>query len=278
MLDGSAPIVLVRGGRDALDPAQVGKKFARLEQMRRASMCVPDLFCIPAAMFDAALAALPGCDFDDVHMRCAAMADGLRALKFPPAWADPLLAAFDEQFGPDARVAVRACVVPTSTSDGKIDDAGEDGEHDPFAGMSDSYLYVTRDRLLDRIAACWASAFTERSVQYRTWRGLDPARARVAVGIQRMVEATRSFVAFTRDPRNGERCVVIAAAHGIGEGLVQEKADVDHFFVADGRVRAEVVHKEWMVDREGRRASDALAVQPVPRELAECPVLTDREA
>src|SRR5262249_9459275 len=107
------------------------------------------------------------------------------------------------------------CVVPAA------DEPGEDSADDPFAGMSDSFLYVPRDRVLDRIRQCWASAYTARGVRYRAWRGLDPTRTRVAVGVQRMVPGTRSFVAFSRDPRDGAHRVVIAAAHGIGEGVVR---------------------------------------------------------
>jgi len=273
-----SPLRLVRGGPDALDPAQVGHKFARLERMRRAGMRVPALFSLPASVFDDALAmaceglALP----DDPAAHAAARAEALRRLVLLPAWRDALLAAFDAEFGAAARVAVRACVVPAGSPGGAAAEVGEDSDQDPFAGMSDSYLYVTRDRLADRVAACWASAFTGRAVQYRLWRGLDPNRARVAVGVQRMAEGTRSFVAFTRDPRSGSPCVVIAAALGIGEGVVQEKADVDHFYVSQGRVRADLVHKERMVVRRSEHdGSGDLAVVPVPRELAQAPVLSD---
>lgn len=272
------PLRLVRGGPDALDPSQVGHKFVRLERMRRAGMRVPALFSLPATVFDDALvmacAGLPV--LDDPAAHAAARADALRRLVLPPSWRDALLAAFDAEFGAEARVAVRACVVPAGSPGRAAEDVGEDSGQDPFAGMSDSYLYVTRDRLADRVAACWASAFTGRAVQYRLWRGLDPALARVAVGVQRMAEGTRSFVAFTRDPRSGSQCVVIAAAHGIGEGVVQEKADVDHFYVTRGQVRADLVAKERMVVRRGEDdGSGVLAVVPVPSELAQVPVLSD---
>ncbi|WP_394848774.1 hypothetical protein LZC95_15120 [Pendulispora brunnea] len=276
--------LLVGDGPETLDPILVGNKFARLERMRRAGMRVPDLFCIPAAVFDAALALVRvsqpplSADPGERQAWCLAMAKGLRELTIPADWAEPLLAAFDTRFGKGARVAVRACVVPDPVAERDGHAAAEDSESDPFAGMSDSFLYVTRDQLLRRIAECWASAFTERAVQYRVWRGLDPTRARVAVGVQHMVEGTRSFVAFTRDPRNGDRCVVIAAAHGIGEGVVQEKADVDHFFVSENGVESELVIKRRMVGRPRDGGGGELSILPVPRELAEAPVLTEAEA
>jgi phosphoenolpyruvate synthase/pyruvate phosphate dikinase len=45
---------------DLRDPAEVGHKFSRLEEMRRAGFPVPSFCCLPAAAFDEALArALP---------------------------------------------------------------------------------------------------------------------------------------------------------------------------------------------------------------------------
>ncbi len=235
--------MLVTGGPTLADPTLVGHKFARQTAMRRAGFPVPEFFCLPAV--DTA----------------GTTRDAILAAGVPAALAAPLLAAFDRLVGPDGLAAVRACVAAGA------DGAGEDGADDPFAGLSDSFLYVTRDELLDRVARCWASAHNPEAVRYRELRGAGPAR--VAVGVQRMVLGTRSFVAFTRDPRDGAARCVIAAAYGIGEGVVQEKADVDHFFVESGTVRAEVVHKERM---------HTLGPDVVPAELADMPVLTDADA
>ncbi|MGI5185659.1 PEP/pyruvate-binding domain-containing protein [Dactylosporangium sp. CA-152071] len=262
-------------GADVADPALVGHKFARLHRMRAAGFPVPDLVTVPATAFDAAWQSVqdgagaagdPEGDPEDPQ-RWTRAAAALRAAPVP----DGILAEVRDRFGPDALFAVRACAV-ASTVDGED---GEDGA-DPFAGMSDSFLYVPADRVADRIAACWASAFTARAVAYRRHRGLDPARTRIAVGVQLMVPGTRSFVAFTRDPRDGARRTVIAAAHGIGEGVVQEKADVDHFHVTGATVTADLVRKERMVGPPD--GTGELALLPVPADLADAPVLDDRTA
>ncbi|GAB3853904.1 PEP/pyruvate-binding domain-containing protein [Dactylosporangium cerinum] len=246
------------------DPALVGHKFARLHRMRAAGFPVPDLITVPATAFDAAWQDVDPGDGPDRWARARA---ALRAAPVP----DGILDEVRARFGPGAVFAVRACAV-ASTMDGSD---GEDGA-DPFAGMSDSFLYVPADRVAERIAACWASAFTARAVAYRQLRGLDPARTRIAVGVQLMVPGTRSFVAFTRDPRDGARRTVIAAAHGIGEGVVQEKADVDHFHVTGTTVTADLVRKERMVGPPD--GSGELALLPVPAALAAAPVLDDRTA
>ncbi|HEY1573868.1 MAG TPA: PEP/pyruvate-binding domain-containing protein [Pseudonocardiaceae bacterium] len=271
--------MLARGSQ-LLDPAGVGNKFARLESMRRAGFPVPALFCLTADAFDAAVADLgltaPSAgaqgriDLAAVREWSEAAATAVTSRVVPAEFADRALAEFEELIGADGLAAVRACVVPAPG------EPGEDDVNDPFAGMSDSFLYVPRGDLLSRIAQCWASAYKPEAVLYRLRRGGDPLAARVAVGVQRMVLGVRSFVVFTRDPRDGSDHTVIAAAHGIGEGVVQEKADVDHFFVdRSGAVRAEVVDKRRMVGAptDGRE----LSVLDVPDHLARRPVLTDEQ-
>lgn len=259
----------LHSGLRMADPEVVGNKFARQADLRAAGFPVPRFFCVPVEAFDAALATVsPSGDGRTGAARAAAWREALTGHGVPEPLAGRLLAAFDELVGPDGVAAVRACVVGD----------GEDSADDPFAGMSDSFLDVGRDALLARIAECWASAFTERAVAYRQLRGADPCAARVAVGVQRMVRAERSFVAFSRDPRTGADRRVIAAAHGLGEGVVQELADVDHFVLgpAGGAVERTVVPKRRMVVAGPARTGES-RVQDVPAGLAGKPVLADAE-
>jgi pyruvate,water dikinase len=269
------------------DPAEVGNKFSRQASLRREGFAVPEFFCLSAAAFDAAVAALDGPGAPEPAEGCAGESAYRAAVR---SWArrrhqlltkatvgepvaSELLGAFDALVGVEGRVAVRACVVAEKDSAG----GGEDGADDPFAGMSDSFLFVRREELLERVAACWASAFNPHAVQYRLARGVDPARARVAVGIQRMVPATRSFVAFSRDPRGADERCVIAAGYGLGEGVVQEKADTDHYFVARAsrEVEAVVVPKRRMVVAA---SGSGVVVAPVESGMVDTPVLTDAQA
>ncbi|MFC3980469.1 PEP/pyruvate-binding domain-containing protein [Streptosporangium jomthongense] len=263
---------------DLHDVTRVGNKFARLESMRLAGLPVPPLYCLPAEAFDLVVgkvrdglpAVPPLGDAGAVKAWGEAATAEVTRLAVPGELADAALAAFDEVIGPDGLAAVRACVVPAAGL------TGEDDAADPFAGMSDSFLYVPRRDLLTRIVDCWASAYKPEAVLYRLRAGADPTATRVAVGVQLMVPGTRSFVAFSRDPRDGSARHVIAAALGIGEGVVQEKADVDHFFVshATGEVTERTVRKNRMVGPPD--GSGELALLAVPDELAGKPVL-DRE-
>lgn len=276
--------------QDLLDPARVGFKFSRQAQMRRDGFPVPAFCCVPAEAFDAALAALQrdgqvpptpaGRDREGLRRWAAQARDALAGSTLAPDLATALLGAFERLAGAEGYVAVRACVVTGA------DGVGEDSAKDPFAGLSDSFLYVGREALLRRVAQCWASAFNDEALLYRLERGLSPFSARVAVGVQTMVCGSRSFVAFSVDPRDAAPRCVIAAAHGIGEGVVQEKADVDHFFYArgSGALSSTLVAKHRQAVRDS--ALDGLPepggqagvkVVEVPAERVHGPVLSEDE-
>ena len=283
---------LILLGDDRLnDATQVGHKFARQQQLRDAGFRVPEFCCLPVSVFDAVardlLTAPPESGAEpDLLAWATQSAARLSAAAVPDALAAELLDAVAamvggdgagkdgvgrDSVGGDGLVAVRACVVADA------DGVGEDGVSDAFAGLTDSFLYVRPRDVPRRVAQCWASGFSPESILYRARRGLAATSARVAVGVQRMVPGARSFVAFSRDPRTGAASCVIAAAHGIGEGVVQERADTDHFFVdsASGEIRAEVVVKERMVTQDG--VAGGPVTSPVPPALATAPVLTDDE-
>ncbi|MFC4146078.1 PEP/pyruvate-binding domain-containing protein [Micromonospora mangrovi] len=261
------------------EPALFGRKFTRQIELAAAGFRVPPLACVPATVFDRAVAPVlgdPALPTGPPDVR----AEELRKRVLAGGVPDELRRVLDERFdaiaGPDGLVAVRACVVPDATDP----DSGEDSAQDPFAGLSDSFLYVRREELPERVAACWASAFNPEAVLYRAHKNIDPFAARVAVAVQRMVCGERSFVVFTRDPLNGSDRRVIAAAYGIGEGVVQEKADVDHFFVdpATGVVEAHVAAKSRAVGRDPANPAAGPVPVEVPPELAERPVLDDPQA
>jgi rifampicin phosphotransferase len=264
-------------GDDLLDPEVMGYKFSRLESMRQSGFPVPALYGLPAAAFDLTTRDLreqlgpvpPYQDTEAVRAWSAKAGAAAASLTVPEPLAGQVLAAFDAMAGPDGLVAVRACVVPSA------DQPGEDDGSDPFAGMSDSFLYVPRADLLARVVDCWASAYKAQAVSYRLRRGADPAATRVAVGVQHMVMGARSFVAFTRDPIDMGDRHVIAAAYGIGEGVVQERADVDHFFVSrdTGEVRSQLVRKQRMLGPPAAGGAREPALLEVPPELAGQPVL-----
>lgn len=260
------------------DPELVGHKFARQISLARAGFPIPRLMCVPTPVFDRVvgpeLSTSVPADLD-VSDRAQALRRRIQDMGVPEELRRTLEHRFDEIAGPDLLVAVRACVVPWPGDH----ESGEDSATDPFAGLSDSFLYVRRTELADRVAACWASAFNPEAVLYREHRGINPFAVRVAVGVQRMVLGVRSFVVFTRNPLDGSARCVIAAAQGIGEGVVQERADVDHFFVdrSSGEIEAHVEVKSRAMGWDPERPGLGAVVVPVAAGAASLPVLDDAE-
>lgn len=102
-----------------------------------------------------------------------------------------------------------------------------------FAGQQESYLNIRgRDGVLLACRQCYASLFTDRAISYRIARGFDHMKVALSVGVQTMVRSDKgsSGVMFSIDTETGfDRAVVINAAWGLGETVVQGKVDPDEY-------------------------------------------------
>jgi pyruvate,water dikinase len=99
------------------------------------------------------------------------------------------------------------------------------------AGRLEAYLGIRGGRkLLAACRRCFGSVFTDRAIAYRIHQGVDHLTIGLAIGVQRMVRADLgvSGVMFTSDQKSGFRdMVLIKAAYGLGEAVVQERIDPD---------------------------------------------------
>jgi len=104
-----------------------------------------------------------------------------------------------------------------------------------FAGQQDTILNVQGEaRLIDACRRCFASLWTDRAISYRAARGFDHFEVSLAIGVQPMVRSDQacSGVMFTLDTESGFRnAVVINAAWGLGEAIVQGMATPDEWVV-----------------------------------------------
>ncbi|MFJ8076475.1 PEP/pyruvate-binding domain-containing protein [Streptomyces sp. NPDC096176] len=132
-----------------------------------------------------------------------------------------VLAAYDRLGG--GPVAVRSSATAEDLPDAS------------FAGQQDTYLGVTgAEELLEAIRACWDSLHTERAIAYREAAGVAHDTARMAVVVQRMVDAEVAGVLFTANPLTGSRSeTVVDAAPGLGTAVVDGTTAADHY-VLDG--------------------------------------------
>jgi pyruvate,water dikinase len=104
-----------------------------------------------------------------------------------------------------------------------------------FAGQQETYLNVQgRQALLESCKRCFASLFTDRAISYRADKGFDHFKVALSIGVQRMVRSdlAASGVMFSIDTESGfSDVVLINAAYGLGENVVQGSVNPDEYYV-----------------------------------------------
>ncbi|MDH3319388.1 MAG: PEP-utilizing enzyme [Betaproteobacteria bacterium] len=141
-------------------------------------------------------------------------------------WREELAGALAELCPRGETVAVRSSALD------------EDGAVLSFAGQLESYLFVPHVQVANRAADVWRSASAARVRAYRAQHGKCTHASLPAVLVQRMIDADVAGVAFSADPVSGRRALaVVAAARGIGAGVVSGERDADSYYVSrDGAV------------------------------------------
>ncbi len=104
-----------------------------------------------------------------------------------------------------------------------------------FAGQQETFLNIKGETaLIDACRRCYASLFTDRAISYRKAKGFDHMKVALSVGVQRMVRSDigGSGVMFSIDTETGfDKVVLINAAWGLGENVVQGAVDPDEYQV-----------------------------------------------
>ncbi|MEM9344154.1 MAG: PEP/pyruvate-binding domain-containing protein [Pseudomonadota bacterium] len=194
--------------------AAAGGKGASLASMTQQDLPVPGGFAVPADVLE---------DCVDVEkLRGFARAqDHEAAVKLVEETAQvpqAVLDAYAELGG--GKVAVRSSA------------SAEDSEAASYAGQQETYLNVVGEEAVRKaVIDCWASFFSERALFYRGQKGsLDDLR--MAVVVQKMVDADKAGVAFSIHPvtRRKDR-MLIEAVHGLGEAVVSGEVTPDHYVV-----------------------------------------------
>ncbi|MDJ0977557.1 MAG: phosphoenolpyruvate synthase [Erythrobacter sp.] len=104
-----------------------------------------------------------------------------------------------------------------------------------FAGQQETFLNVYGEKaLLDSCKRCFASLYTDRAIVYRELKGFAHEAVALSIGIQRMIrsDAAGAGVIFSIDTETGfDRVVLINAAWGLGESVVQGAVEPDEYHV-----------------------------------------------
>ena len=250
------------------DLVVAGGKGANLGELLRAGFRVPGGFVVTTQAYADVVEAAR---FDVDALLAAGDAAGIRAaiesLEVPATLRQELAAAY-------ARLGAGPVAVRSSAT-------AEDLPGAAFAGQQDTYLGVLGlPALVDAVRSCWASLWTDRAIAYREQRRVASAGVRLAVVVQRMVEADVAGVLFTADPVSGNRdAMIVDASPGLGEAVVSGLVTPDHYVLdRAGRIREHTAGRREVVvrsapgggvvaDTGGEQRGDSLS-QPDLAELA----------
>src|SRR2546423_7344617 len=222
---------------DTLDRTSLpvaGGKAANLGELICAGFAVPAGFCVTTAAYvrasaraglDTYLSALEATESSDsAHLidLATAIRTALCQTPLPPEFIEAVTSAYQAlSSGDPIPVSVRSSAT------------AEDLPEASFAGQQETFLNVIGiEAVLTSVQQCFASLWTDRATQYRASLGIAPRNVRLAVVVQRMVEAEVAGVLFTANPLTGKRRpAVIDANPGLGEAVVSGATNPDHFVV-----------------------------------------------
>ncbi|CUH39339.1 Phosphoenolpyruvate synthase [Jannaschia seosinensis] len=225
------------------DVAKVGGKNSSLGEMVSTlapkGIDVPPGFATTADAFRAFIAA------NDLEDRIAAEMDALASHKITLAEAGRRVRGMivEGDWSEDLRTDIGAAYAELARRTGKETPSvavrssatAEDLPDASFAGQQETFLNVEGEAaLLAACKRCFASLFTDRAISYRTVRGFDHMQVALSVGVQQMVRSDLggSGVMFSIDTESGfDKVVLINAAWGLGENVVQGAVNPDEYMV-----------------------------------------------
>lgn len=223
------------------DVPLVGGKNASLGEMIRTleskQVAVPDGFAITASAYrlllektglkkeiKKVLKTLKTSDVKNLHAHGQAVRDLLLRAEFPVELKREIITAYRQmqrRYGKTVDLAVRSSATAEDLPDAS------------FAGQQETYLNIRGEAaLLDACRRCFASLFTDRAISYRHDKKFDHFSIALSIGVQKMVRSTVSGVMFSIDTETGfKNAVIINAAWGLGENIVQGAVTPDEFYV-----------------------------------------------
>ena len=173
-----------------------------------------------------ALADLDVADVTRLSAVGAQIRDWIMATAVPPELEQQIRAAYQQM---QTETAGKFSVAVRSSA------TAEDLPDASFAGQQETFLNVTgADNVITAIRQVYASLYNDRAIAYRVHHGYAHHQVALSAGVQRMVRSDlgASGVMFTLDTESGfDQVVLINAAYGLGETVVQGAVNPDEFYV-----------------------------------------------
>jgi len=224
--------VPLTGGKNA----SLGEMYKNLVKK---GIRVPNGFAITAYAYDylldhagvkgdikRALKGLNTRDIIDLQKRGAQVRAIIKSCQFPKELIIAISAAYrklSREYGKDCDVAVRSSATAEDLPDAS------------FAGQQESFLNIRGvNDLIQTCKKCFASLFTNRAISYRVDKGFDHFKVALSIGVQKMVRSdlASAGVMFTIDTETGFKdAILISAAYGLGENVVQGAVNPDEYIV-----------------------------------------------
>ncbi len=207
----------------------IGSKARNLFIMKKNSLCVPDLFCIPYEYFNRQTmhcsreirSIADNIDFNN----STSIANASEKLKKIAGLTD-----FDNEYKKEINdyldrnfQNVRLFSVRSSTS-------VEDGAETSFAGQFDTYLNVNKEDIFKYALKCLQSAFSVNVLRYCKEKGIGIEDCKTNVIIQEMVSADISGVIFTANPQGLLNETVVVCGKGTGDMVVEDKTQTTAYY------------------------------------------------
>src|SRR5712691_3863435 len=230
----AAPLVIPLETLDRTSLPVAGGKAANLGELIRAGFAVPAGFCVTTAAY-VRVSARAGLDTYLSGLEAVSREESARQIELATAIRTALC---QTPLPPEVIEAVTSAYQALSPGDPisvsvRSSATAEDLPEASFAGQQETFLNVIGiEAVLTAVQRCFASLWTDRATQYRASLGIAPRDVRLAIVVQRMVEAEVAGVLFTANPLTGKRRqAVIDANPGLGEAVVSGATNPDHFVV-----------------------------------------------
>lgn len=215
--------------RSSNNVRHMGEKANILNKLLGLDINVPKFFCISSELLDSILLdnniSVKGlldsiCSKDENSIKSTSnkIRTALAESKIPKAFEAELYEYIDKHFKNTKLFSVRSSSMV------------EDNAAHSFAGQFDTYLNVEKSDVLKSISYCFASLYSESSLQYAALGEINFNEYNMGVIVQEMINPDTSGVVFTSNPQGIINEAVIVSGKGDGSNVVSDKVPVTTYY------------------------------------------------
>ncbi|MBU2711763.1 PEP/pyruvate-binding domain-containing protein [Zooshikella harenae] len=220
----SQKYVIALTGKKDFSKSEIGGKAVSLNKLVKNDFLVPEAYCITTDAYEYFLNCTGIYNLLEKQaintIKVEEIVKEIDKAKIPSDLVDEILKVY-KNMG-QGQVAIRSSAV------------NEDGLFQSYAGQYETYLYVNSEaKVLECVRRCWKSLWAMRATLYHAKHDINIDDCKIAVVIQKMVDADAAGVAFSQDPVSGdESYIIIDACWGVGEGVVSGQVITDSYRIS----------------------------------------------